>query len=124
MSDMYPERPPFFAHRFTRLLFRVCTAHDIGIESVALLVAIVHTEDAKRYRGPVTFWNEQLENVLAFSRGRLDRARSRAVTAGWLHYDPGTKSHAGRYWVLIPPASKTWKMPRLTRTIGNYSRPK
>ena len=26
-----------------------------------------------------------------------------AINAGWLHYEPGTKSIAGKYWVTIPP---------------------
>ena len=30
------------------------------------------------------------------------RARQAAIDAGWLHYEPGTKSIAGKYWVTIP----------------------
>ena len=99
----YPGRDSHFAHRFTRLLFRVCAAQEIGTEAVALLTCIVHTEDAKRYRAAVTYWNHQLESILAMSWGRLDRARQKAIHGGWLHYEAGGKGKVGKYWVTIPP---------------------
>ncbi len=100
--DEYPQRPPSFAHKFTRLLFRVCAAQEIGTEATLLLVTIVHTEDAKRYKAPVTYWNDQLQSILGMSWGRLSRARQKAVNAGWLHYESGGKGQVGRYWVTIP----------------------
>ncbi len=100
---VYPKRPPFFAHRFCRLLTDAAVAQDIGPEACWLLTIIVHQEDAKRYRGPVTFWNEQLMPLCGFGgRGRLVAVRKKAVEAGWLHYEGGSKGRAGAYWVLIP----------------------
>ena len=102
MAD-YPERDGHFAHKVTRLMLRTCAAQDIGTDAAYLVVQIAHTEDAKRYTAPVTFWNDQLQSVFGFTWGKLDRARKRAVEAGWLHYEPGGKAKVGRYWVLIPP---------------------
>lgn len=45
MSE-YPRREPFFAHRFVRLLFKVCAAQTIGPDGVALLTCIVMTDKA------------------------------------------------------------------------------
>ncbi len=51
------------------------------------------------------FWTGQLLPITGFqSWGRLDRARERAVTAGWLFYRPGTNRESGVYWSLIPEA--------------------
>ena len=62
------------------------------------------TEDARRYRGPVTFWNSQLLPLVGFSKWeRLDKARKDAIEAGWLTYEPGGRHRAGRYRVAIPP---------------------
>ncbi|VTR92160.1 Uncharacterized protein OS=Blastopirellula marina DSM 3645 GN=DSM3645_24505 PE=4 SV=1 [Gemmata massiliana] len=36
------------------------------------------------------------------SADALDRVRKRCVAAGWLHYEPGAKGVAGRYWVTVP----------------------
>lgn len=104
MAAEYPERPAFFAHRVVRLILRTCAAQEIGQDGILLVMAIAHTEDAKRYTAPVTYWNDQLRSILAFnSWGKLDRARKRAVEAGWLHYEPGGKGRVGKYWVGIPP---------------------
>jgi hypothetical protein len=78
-------------------------AQDIGPEACWLLTVIVHQEDAKRYRGAVTYYNEQLMPLCGFSSaGRLIRARDKAVEAGWLHYQPGYKGKPGIYWCIIP----------------------
>ena len=100
--EQYPNRPAFFAYRFTRLLFRTCAAQDIGHEAILLLIHVAHTEDAKRYSAAVSFWNHELESVLSISWGRLDRSRKKAVEAGWLHYERGGKGKVGKYWVTIP----------------------
>ncbi len=101
----YPKREPYFAHRFVRLLFKTCAAQEIGIDACYLLVHIAHTEDAKRYKGPVTFHNEQLQAILGFKKWeRLDRARRAACRANWLHYQPppNRRRQPGRYFVTIP----------------------
>lgn len=99
----YPQRNHHFAHRVVRLMIRTCAAQEIGTDGFLLVTVIAHTEDAKRYTSPVTFWNDQLVSILGFTTwGKLDRARKRAVEAGWLHYEPGGKSKVGRYWTIIP----------------------
>ena len=101
----YPARCKYFAHKLIRLMVRSCAAQDIGVDGFALVTVIVHTEDAKRYSGPVTFWNEQLMPLLGFnSWGQLDRARDKAIAAGWLHYESGGKRKVGRYWATVPLA--------------------
>lgn len=69
-----------------------------------LLCYVAHTEDAKHYTAPVTFFNDQLIPLLGLSGERhLIALRRRAIDAGWLYYTPGRKGIAGRYWVMIPP---------------------
>lgn len=99
----YPKREPFFAHRFCRLLTKSAAAQELGPETCWMLTVISHQEDVKRYRGAVTFYNGQLMPLCGFdSENRLNRARQRAIDAGWLHYEPGLKRHPGRYWVILP----------------------
>lgn len=99
----YPRRQPYFAHRLTRLLTKCCAAQELGPEGMLLVIVIAHLEDAKRYTGPVTFWNHQLMPICGFaSEGRLIRTRERVSQAGWIHYEPGGKYQPGKYWALIP----------------------
>lgn len=103
MSNGYPKRPAFFANRFCRLITKACLANRIGPEACFLLVTIAMTEDAKSYRDGVTYWNEQLAPLLGLNNVKaLARVRDRAVSAGWLHYEPGGKGRPGVYWVLVP----------------------
>lgn len=102
VSD-YPERPRFFAHRFTRLVAKSCLANFAGPEVCWMLAVIVHQEDAKGYRGAVSYFNEQLLPLVGLgSVDAMARVRSKAVASGWLHYQPGGKGRPGLYWVQIP----------------------
>ena len=102
MSD-YPQRPQFFANKFMRLMTKTTLANDIGPECTYLLAVIANTEDAKRYKGAVTFFNPQLAPLVgARSIDCLDRIRRKCVEAGWLNYTPGRKSVPGKYWVIVP----------------------
>lgn len=99
----YPRRPRFFANRFCRLMTKVCLANEIGPEACFLLMTVAMTEDAKSYRGPVTYWNEQLMPILGINSIKsLVRIRGKAVASGWLHYEQGGKGVVGRYWVSVP----------------------
>lgn len=99
----YPLRPKFYANKVTRLLFKTATANDLGSDVCYLVTQIAHQEDASRYAGPVTFWNEQLMAICGFKNVRaLDRARASAVKAGWLMYLHGGKGKVGKYFTLIP----------------------
>lgn len=102
MSE-YPRGRSHFAHRLTRLMTTVCAANDISVDGCWLVAIIAHQEDAKRYSGAVTFWNEQLMAQCGFgSRKRLVAARDKAVSDGWLHYEMGAKARVGKYWTLVP----------------------
>jgi hypothetical protein len=101
----YPKRPACFAYKYCRLLTKTCAAQDIGHIGFVLCVIIVHQEDAKRYAGPVTFYNEQLMPLVGVAKWEsLDGARQRAVKAGWLRYEAGNRGQRmpGRYWTTIP----------------------
>lgn len=103
-SAMSAPRPPYFANRVLRLAIKTALAQHCGTEGLALLCVIAMTEDARRYRGPVTFWNEQLLPLVGFAKWeRLDRARQSLIDAGWLVYEPGGRHRPGRYRVTIPP---------------------
>jgi hypothetical protein len=102
-KNLYPVRLRFFAHRFSRLVFKSCAILDIGPYAALLILHIVHTEDAARYRGPVRFWNSQLLETLGLSSERALRdARDKAVKFGWLHYERESNRKVARYWVTIP----------------------
>jgi len=80
-----------------------CAAQEIGQQAVLLCVYVSHTEDAMRYTGPCKFWNEQLMNVLGFtSPKQLDRARDKAIQAGWLVYERPQNRAVGRYYTTVP----------------------
>ncbi len=102
MTTEYPARPSHFAHRYTRLILRACAAQQIGADAVLLCITVVHTEDAKRYTAPPTFWNDQLSSQLGVSTSKLVRIRRKAVESGWLVYHPGAKSRAATYFVTVP----------------------
>lgn len=104
MADLeYPKRPPFYANKLTRLLFKTATANHSGADMCYLVTQIAHQEDAARYAGPVTFWNEQLMAICGFKSVRaLDRAREKAINSGWLVYQKGGKGLVGKYWTTVP----------------------
>lgn len=103
MADVYPSRPQFFAHKFERLLARCCAAQEVTAAGCWLLSIIAHCEDAKGYRGPVTYWNSQLMPILGLSSWRqFDAVRQKCIDAGWLHYEAGGTRQVGKYWVKIP----------------------
>lgn len=107
MANQYPKRGNHFAHKFVRLIGRLCLANEIGADAAYLLVIIAHTEDAKHYTGPVTFYNEQLCGIAGIKNVQaLIRLRDKAVNSGFLHYEPGAKNKAAKYWVTIPDTVK------------------
>ncbi len=67
-----------------------------------LVILVATTEDSRRYTSPVRFFNDQLRNILGVSYGAFQRARKRAVEAGWLQVISGARGTASRYWVTIP----------------------
>jgi hypothetical protein len=81
---------------------KVCLGNDLGPDVCWLLAFIVNTEDAKGYRSPVSFYNDDLATRTGLSLAGMKRARDKAVQAGWLHYEPGAKGRAARYYVTVP----------------------
>lgn len=99
----YPKRPSHFAHKAVRAMFKTCVTQEHGQGVFAILCLVAHTEDARHYSSPVTFWNEQLASMAGFANVKaMDRQRKKAVESGWLVYIPGRKSTPGRYWIDIP----------------------
>lgn len=98
----YPARPSYFAHWFVRAMGRARLAAEVGPDVCWLLAFVAHAEDARRYRGPVAFFNDDLAAQLGLSLAGFKRARDRAVGAGWLVYEPGAKGRPARYYVTAP----------------------
>ena len=99
----YPKRGPYFAHKTFRLMHKSMVAAELGRDVLCLLAVILHTEDAARYRGPVSFFNSQLIETLGFKKWeQFDATRKKAIDAGWLQYEGCGKRSAGRYFVTIP----------------------
>ncbi len=105
MAD-YPRREPYFAQKAIRLLVKTAAAQHLGQTAALLIVTVATTEDAARYRRPVSFYNGQLMMLLGVRKWEsLARARTVAIEAGWLCYEPPQqgKHKPGLYWVTIPP---------------------
>jgi hypothetical protein len=102
MSDYPSDRKNTgFAIRYLKWLVDSGSTLDIGPEAVSVLVAVVLMEDQFHYQRAVNFYNEQLVSRAGFRNVKtMDRARSKAVKAGLLHYVSSTKRERGIYWVL------------------------
>lgn len=100
----YPKREKVFAPKYCRKLLTSGAVNEIGQLGALLCVAIVNTEDARSYRGPVTYSNQTLMNLLGVGKWEtLDRARSLARKHGWLSYRSNkSQRKAGQYFVTIP----------------------
>jgi hypothetical protein len=99
----YPKKGPYYAHKTFRLMHKSMIAAELGRDVLCLLAVILHTEDAARYRGPVSYFNSQLIETLGFKKWeQFDTARKKAIDAGWLQYEGCGKRSAGRYFITIP----------------------
>ncbi len=74
---------------------------DIGADGCWLCSVVSATEDSKRYRSAVSFYNPQLAMICGWSVDKLDRVRRRCIDQGFLHYEPGGNRTPGLYWVLV-----------------------
>lgn len=100
----YPKRPPFFFHRFTRLLAKTCAAQHVGPDGAWFLASIASIEDSAHYKHAIAWTDEQASPMMGVSPSTLKRIRARCVQHGWLHYEQGFKGVPSLYWVSIPPA--------------------
>ncbi len=99
----YPKKGTHYAHRTFRLMHKAMVAAELGRDVFCLLAVILHTEDAARYRGPVSYFNTQLMETLGFRKWEtFAAARQKAIDAGWLQYEGCGKRTAGRYFITIP----------------------
>lgn len=122
MCADYPKRPSFFANRFVRLLGKACVANTLGPSTALMLTFIAHQEDAAGYRGPVTYWNGQLLPLIGLdSVDALERLRRKAIDAGWLHYDRGSRFTPASYWVTIPDKYAGWDDAPTCEMPGEYT---
>lgn len=86
---------------------KACLANEHGTDVFTLLVIISSLEDSKGYRGPVTFWNEQLMPLVGItSLTTFKRVRSKAIESGWLIYQQGSRSKPPKYFVNVPDVYK------------------
>ncbi|MGZ0174303.1 MAG: hypothetical protein ACKVHE_32775 [Planctomycetales bacterium] len=97
----YPDRTPFFFHRFVRWLIKTCAAMVIGADGCFLCTVVAATEDSARYRYAVRFFNSQLAQLCGWSVDKLDSVRRRCIDEGFLHYERGGNRTPGLYWVLV-----------------------
>lgn len=99
----YPQKGSHYAHKTFRLMHKAMVAAEYGRDVMCLLAVILHTEDAARYRGPVSFFNTQLMETLGFKKwDQFDAVRTKAVESGWLQYEGCGKRTPGKYFVTIP----------------------
>ena len=98
----YPSRPPFFFHRFVRLLGKVCAAQHVGPDGAWFLTYMAATEDSARYAHAVAWTDEQLSPLVGMSPSKLKRIRAKCLSHGWLHYEQGFKGVPSLYWVTVP----------------------
>lgn len=99
----YPQKGSHYAHKTFRLMHKAMVAAEYGRDVMCLLAVILHTEDAARYRGPVSFFNTQLMETLGFKKwDQFDAVRAKAIASGWLQYEGCGKRTPGRYFVTIP----------------------
>jgi len=104
-SPRYPSNRTGWLHTLTGILTRTEAAREIGIEAMLLILAIAVQEDSQQYGVPPTLFFGELQRILGIrSRARLERARQKAIDAGWLVFIPGPRGDlaAARYWTVIP----------------------
>ena len=104
MND-YPKRRPFYSQHVIRAMTKRAVAQEIGANACWLVSLIAATEDARRYAGPVTWFNGQLLALTGCSRWvTLDRMRQAAIDTGWLNYEapPEGGRLPGKYWTNSP----------------------
>ena len=117
--DSYPPRSDLFALHYAKWLFASGAAHEAGPDATALLLAVVMLEDEFGCQRPVNFFNEQLmDRIGMLSKHSLIRARTIAVKAGLLNYEPGTKRKPGRYFVSGFGAESAQKADRKRTESG------
>ena len=102
---VYPQHRAGWLHTLSVILTRAEAAREIGTDAVLLILTIAIQEAAQQCHGPPRFFDAELQRMLGLrSRGRLDKARQKAIDAGWLVFiaGPDGDRSASRYWTVIP----------------------
>ena len=93
--------------KYIRLMIQTCAAQELCPYAMQMCWVIAAKEDEMRYSKPILFWNQQLLDILNIAKwDRLNKARSTAISHGWLHYRSLGRKKQGEYWVTIPEAYK------------------
>lgn len=104
----YPSRPAAFAPHFIRELRKAEIPMEVGAAGAWLLSVIVDHEDRLDYRKAPEFVDHELQHELGgVDQKTLARLRNKCVDVGWLHYEPGAKGRAARYFVVIPSSFRS-----------------
>lgn len=120
----YPERPKLFALHYIKWLADSYIVQEVGPDAFAVLVAVVTKEDDLHYQRPVNFYNGQLsERCGIVSVHALIRARTKAVEAGLLEYEPAAKRRPGRYFVCGFHAQSAGKAEGIPKESGRNPQP-
>lgn len=99
----YPHRDSGFATRYTKWLIETRVPLLYGHEFFCLLVAVATEEDSLKYERPAAIWNDVLANMVGFTTCRsMERIRAKATEAGYLCYEPGSRTRPSTYWVKYP----------------------
>lgn len=103
----YPKREQFLAHKVIRKMTLSNAPSEMGALAFGLVCVVAMQQDAKRYKKPANYRNGQLMEIFGLSSASgLDKARKKAIAAGWLNYEPAIRS-SGQYWATIPDDLKS-----------------
>ena len=93
----------FFALKYIRLLTKTAAAQELNASTCWLLSIIACQEDVKSFSEPAKFYFSQLMPLCGFtSPKQLRSAITKAVSLGWLCYEPGSKGVPGKFSVRVP----------------------
>jgi hypothetical protein len=124
-NSAYPQRDQFYAQKYSRLLAKICLANELGADACYFLTTIASLEDAKRYSGPINFYNTQLMPIIGQSREETFRkVRAKLMAAGWLHCEipPNGARKAAIYWTTTPEQYSDIEAGSLDEDSSEYER--
>ena len=75
-----PRQEQYFAFKFCRLLAKTAATGKLGADVCWLRTVVANQEDAGRYRGAVTYYNEQRTPLVGVNSMAWVAFRKRAVS--------------------------------------------
>jgi hypothetical protein len=92
-----------YSIRFIKSLLASDAVREIGADAVLLAIFIASREDKLHYKKAPAFWRGELMDRFGIKSPKdFIRIRDRAVDAGLLHHEKGTRFTPGLYWSLVP----------------------